>query len=88
MSWRRLTAVEDNPAPPWMPVVCEGGRAVVTMDGEVVYDPPPALEYGANAWKVEDVEAAARHEPDHDWQIRVCGDVYQRQDGVWQLVQN
>ena len=90
MSWRRLTAVENDPAPPWMPIAVGFGQALVTMDGKVVYDGEKIMDRGGEPYLVEDVELIAAIDPDHDWRIimdgPLCGETYQRQGDQWVMV--
>lgn len=90
MSWRRLEAVRDDPAPPWMPIAVGFGQSLVTMDGLVVYDGEKVLDRGGKPWDVEAVEMIAARDPDHDWRIimdgPLSGETYQRQGDQWVLV--
>lgn len=66
------------------------GDALVYRDGEVVYDGNAEMDLGKEL-RVEEVEAIAAVDPDHDWTIVWNGPMayekYQRQgEGCWRCV--
>lgn len=103
MNWQRLTPIDGrrNPCACCLPIPAEAqphkiiavgfGSANVTRDGEEVYSEPPDLEEDG-MWDFAKAEEVAAADPDHDWRATLFGplhgEVYQRQDGRWLLVES
>jgi hypothetical protein len=68
---------------PMSMLICVGfGSAVVTKDGETVYDGERDLHDGKEPKTVRDIELMAVDDPDHDWRIikdgPLHGETFQR----------
>ena len=103
MTWTRLDPLEgkNNPClccPPILKelspdaIIAVGfGCATLECDGEVVIDGERAWRDGNKKVTCADAEVLAARDPDHDWRIILYGplhgEVYQRQDGKWLLVE-
>jgi hypothetical protein len=81
-------------APMDMTIAVGFGAAVVTKDGEVVYNELDYQDQGWDAfWKVQDAENLAAQDPNHDWRISkhgpMHGETFQRQGkGKWYCIES
>ncbi len=78
-----LTPLEPLQILPMDSAICVGfGYAAVERDREAIWCEEPDMEYG-ECWTVSQAEAAAEHNPEHDWRILLIGPlsegVFQRQ---------
>lgn len=78
-------------APMDMEIAVGFGYAIVTKDGEKVYEERIADIAKLPYWTVQDAENEALKDPDHDWRIELYAPLYgrtfQRQgDGEWVLI--
>ena len=105
MSFKKLPATEGKDlhagclncstaaliAPMDMVIAVGFGSAIVTKNGELIYDESSIS--GENYWNVQDAENLAVIEPDCDWRIEkhgpLHGETFQRQgDGLWVCVKS
>ena len=74
--------------------ICVGfGVAIVTRDGETIYDGERAFKEDTEPWTTQEAENAAAADPDHDWRIvkdgPMHGETFQRHGpGKWVCVKS
>ncbi len=103
-TWKKEPAIEGQQQPclhagvaaslfPPTGIIAVGfGCAMVTKNGEPIYQEPVSLDDESfTDWTGADAEAAALADPDHDWRIvlqsPLSGREYQRHDtGRWVLI--
>ena len=102
MTWEKLPAIEggsggclhcgyQHDVLPMEAIIAVGfGSASLTKDGECIHDGERALHDEKEPWTVEQAEAEAAKDPDHDWRISLIAPLserhYQRQgDKHWVL---
>lgn len=107
MKWNKLPGIESKdvhqgclccPTPTTVANLNKGiavgfGSAVCTRDGEEYYDGEAALQRDEEPKTIGDMEAAAKLDPDHDWQIcfhaPLHGETYQRHgDDTWVMIES
>ena len=100
-NWNKLTPIKGgyggclncgyqyDVAPMNMMIAVGFGEATVIKDNEVIYSEP--LSEADEFWTTQDAENIAKHDPDHDWRIRLNAPLsmreYQRHgNNEWVLV--